>query len=76
MPNRNSHVGHLPERTCVICRTKKLKSALLRFVLIDGDIVFDCKQVLNKRGYYVCFEKECILKLEKWLKKKRKKVRR
>lgn len=73
MPNRNSSAGHVPERTCVICRSKRYKSELIRFVFFGKNVVIDIKQHLNKRGYYVCSQNECLQKLDKWFKKKRKK---
>ncbi len=54
-----------PERTCVVCRTKKPKEKLFRF-LVSGStssprgvhIVFDKEQSGSGRGFYVC-SKEC-----------------
>ncbi len=71
MPNKNSKKGHIPKRICVICKKKDYKENLLRFVIIEGGIIFDIKQRLHQRGYYVCDENQCIQKLEKWKKKKR-----
>ncbi len=74
MPNKNSNKGHIPRRSCVVCRKKDEKRNLLRFVIIEGEIVFDMKQKLQQRGYYVCNENGCIIKLAKWRKKKKLKI--
>lgn len=62
---------HLPERTCVVCRNKNHKDLLLRFILLETEIVFDAKALFPSRGYYVCNENTCILNLNKWKQKKR-----
>jgi predicted RNA-binding protein YlxR (DUF448 family) len=73
MVNRNSQAGHIPLRSCVICREKTSKVKLLRFLMLDGEIIFDPGQKIAARGYYVCDNNACIEKLEKW--KTKKKVR-
>ncbi len=70
MPNRSSKAGHIPQRSCVICRKKNEKDKMMRFVLNEGDIIIDYRQRLNMRGYYTCDDNGCILLLDKWLKKK------
>ncbi len=47
--------GHVPYRTCIVCRSKRPKGDLLRLVL-DQDlrVVPDCRQCLPGRGAYVC----------------------
>ncbi|MDY6915167.1 MAG: YlxR family protein [Candidatus Cloacimonadota bacterium] len=70
MPNKNSHAGHIPCRTCVICRQKKPKNELIRFQKLFSGIVFDLKNKLPGRGYYVCNSNKCILKMKKWIKRK------
>jgi hypothetical protein len=72
MVNKASKKGHIPQRTCVICRKKDAKSKLRRFVLEDDNIVFDIKQSLPNRGYYCCPTSKCLDKLEGWNKKRRK----
>ncbi len=69
MPNRSSKAGHIPLRTCVICRRKTEKKQLMRFVLLDSEIVFDMNCDIKKRGYYVCDDNSCLQKLEKKVKK-------
>jgi hypothetical protein len=76
MPNRSAKAGHIPYRTCVICRNKNEKKSMLRFVNSDGDIVIDWKQRCGMRGYYTCDNNDCILSLERWLKKKKRFIRK
>lgn len=70
MPNRSSKAGHVPLRTCVICRCKTEQQKFLRFVLIGKEIVFNLKRKFPARGYYVCDKNECLEKIEKWVKRK------
>lgn len=72
MPNKSSNKNHIPQRTCVICRSKKAQKDLMRFVFEDGFLYFDLNRRIQSRGYYVCLDKNCILKLDKWIKKKNK----
>ena len=73
MSNRSSNAGHIPLRTCVICRRKIEKKHLMRFILLDSEIVFDLNCDVEKRGYYVCNDNMCLQKLEKKVKKNIKK---
>ena len=59
---------NIPERTCVICRTKKPKKELSRFLVTDGKVIFDKSQKGTGRGFYIC-SKECW---DKAITKKRK----
>ncbi len=70
MPNRSSHAGHVPERTCVICRKKLDKANLLRLVVLDRNLYIDMTGKLSRRGYYVCDDNQCLEQLEKWHRKK------
>ena len=70
MPNRSSKAGHIPIRMCVICRIKAEKKKLMKFVLIDSDVVFAQNNELAKRGYYVCNDNSCLQKLDKWVTRK------
>lgn len=45
---------NIPERTCVICRTKKPKNNLFRFVVNNGEVEFDKTQKIQGRGFYIC----------------------
>ena len=47
----------------------------MRFAIIDRKIVFDIRKKLACRGYYVCNNNECLLKLGKWLSKYLKKIK-
>jgi len=57
-----------PVRTCVGCRAKRPKRELLRVTVADGVAVFDRKQKLPGRGFYLCPERSCI---DKGLREKR-----
>ncbi|MCD4829713.1 MAG: DUF448 domain-containing protein [Candidatus Cloacimonetes bacterium] len=76
MPNRASRAGHIPERICVVCRSKRPQSALLRFVVRQGRPVFDLRRRLPGRGQYVCDANKCIEGLNAWLRKRAKRHRR
>lgn len=52
--------GHVPERTCVLCRKKRSKGELIRLVFKDGGILVDPEQKLGGRGAYLC--KDCFSK--------------
>ncbi|MBN2460798.1 MAG: DUF448 domain-containing protein [Candidatus Cloacimonetes bacterium] len=71
MPNQKSRAGHIPLRTCVVCRRKAQKNEFLRFILSRWGIVFDLDNLFPARGSYVCDSNECLLKLEKWKKKRK-----
>jgi uncharacterized protein len=75
MPNRSSHAGHLPERSCIICKKKIDRSSLLKFVILNEQVIFDMKMQLSGRGYYVCpdLDNRCLEHIEKWLKRTLKK---
>lgn len=50
-------------RSCLACRAKAQKGALLRFVRsLDGEICFDEKGSLEHRGGYLCAQKTCLEK--------------
>lgn len=70
MPNVSSKAGHVPERSCVLCKEKKTKPELLRFIVMSGDYVIDYRQRLTGRGFYLCNGNECIAGLEKWIAKR------
>jgi hypothetical protein len=72
MPNQSSKAGHIPSRTCVICHKKQPKNQLLRFTKMASGVVYDLKQKLEGRGYYVCNSEKCINKIDRWTRKKRK----
>ena len=53
-------------RMCIICRNRKDKKDLIKIVQDENlGVKIDHLQKENKRGIYVCNEKECIEKLIK-----------
>lgn len=48
-------------RSCIFCREKKEKRALLRLVrTVEGNVAFDPTGKQNGRGAYVCMNEACI----------------
>ncbi|HHV37115.1 MAG TPA: DUF448 domain-containing protein [Candidatus Cloacimonetes bacterium] len=74
MPNKSSNAGHIPIRTCVVCRSRMAQGRLLSFISQDGGICFDPKRILPTRKHYVCPVESCVSALPKW-QKRRLKVR-
>ncbi|HOA28688.1 MAG: DUF448 domain-containing protein [Candidatus Cloacimonetes bacterium] len=68
MPNMNSSAGHIPIRTCVVCRQKCAQSELLPFVLLPAGIAYDLSRRLQCRKYYHC--STCLDGVSKWVKRK------
>ena len=51
------------ERTCMACRNKAEKGALIRIVKEpDGKICIDVTHKKNGRGMYICKKQDCINK--------------
>lgn len=51
---------HIPQRTCVICRTRDAKRQLTRIVRTpEGRVEIDVTGKKNGRGAYVCDNPEC-----------------
>jgi predicted RNA-binding protein YlxR (DUF448 family) len=51
---------HLPQRTCIACRQKKEKNALIRLVRTsDGSVEVDLAARRPGRGAYLCRQKDC-----------------
>lgn len=65
MSNRSSKAGHIPQRTCIVCKKKSVKDQLMKFVLLDSEIVFDLNCDMKGHGYYVCDDNSCMQKLDK-----------
>jgi len=62
----------VPIRCCVACRNRKEKNELYRIVADENsNAVLDREQVINKRGIYICKDKNCILSLQKAIQKNR-----
>ena len=58
--------AHIPERTCIICRTKKEKSKLFRLARLKETFYeFDKEQKKQTRAVYVCKSLNCLGKLAK-----------
>ncbi len=49
-----------PVRTCVACRARAPRSALVRVVVRDGALVADEKAILAGRGAWVHDTDECV----------------
>ena len=49
-----------PVRTCVACRVRAPRSALVRVVVKDGALVADEKAILPGRGAWVHDTDECV----------------
>ncbi len=50
---------HIPQRTCVVCRTKTDKRSLTRIVRAVGGIQLDPVGKLPGRGAYLCDNVNC-----------------
>lgn len=50
---------HIPVRTCVVCREKNGKRALVRVVRSDEGVRVDLSGKLNGRGAYLCERESC-----------------
>ncbi|MBN2418868.1 MAG: YlxR family protein [Deltaproteobacteria bacterium] len=62
----NSNKGHVPIRTCVICRSKKAKKELIRLILDkDKRVIVDELKKKEGRGIYLCNEIPCREKFSK-----------
>ncbi|MFV0127473.1 YlxR family protein [Streptomyces sp. HMX112] len=55
-----THARARPERTCVGCRERAVKSELLRIVAIEGDCAPDPRGTLPGRGAYVHPASVCL----------------
>jgi predicted RNA-binding protein YlxR (DUF448 family) len=57
---QQSRPKHIPERTCVACRTQGAKRALVRVVrLPEGGVVVDETGKQKGRGAYLCRQRVC-----------------
>lgn len=68
-----SAMGHIPTRSCRVCRVKRPKRQLARYVVTgepDKALVADPAQRLPGRGYYACSDR-CAEILPKTLKGKK-----
>ena len=64
----NSNKGHVPIRTCVMCRSKKDRKELIRLVIDRNNrVIIDEYKKKKGRGIYLCND---VLCMEKFLKHK------
>ncbi len=56
---------NIPQRTCIVCRTKGDKKDFIRIVKTLDGIVLDKTGKLNGRGAYICNNVDCLTKLQK-----------
>ncbi|NIA18847.1 MAG: DUF448 domain-containing protein [Xanthomonadaceae bacterium] len=55
--------GHVPQRTCIVCRYRTDKAELLRFVSDEaGFLFYDAKGDKSGRGFYLCRKGSCLEK--------------
>lgn len=54
-----NHLKHVPIRTCVVCREKAGKRALVRIVRTEDGIQIDPTGKISGRGAYVCDRASC-----------------
>lgn len=55
-----SRPKHVPQRTCVVCRSTSAKRTLTRLVrTAEGRVVVDHTGKQNGRGAYVCHQASC-----------------
>jgi predicted RNA-binding protein YlxR (DUF448 family) len=51
---------HIPQRTCIACRTTRAKKELVRIVSpAEGGIEIDLTGKRNGRGAYLCAKRSC-----------------
>ena len=56
----------LPQRTCIVCGSKKPKLDHLRLVLdSNGSVQYDHRQRTQGRGAYVCWKPGCLTRLNR-----------
>ena len=66
--------GHVPLRTCRVCRRKAPQGELQRLVEQQGQLVVDEGQVAAGRGVYCCRDGACRERLGKKLGKRNRKI--
>ena len=55
-----------PERQCLGCNEKRLKTQLLRVVRTpEGEVTLDFKGKMSGRGAYICRDIKCLRKARK-----------
>lgn len=54
-----------PQRTCIVCGSKRAKAELLRLALDEArKVCLDYRQRLHGRGSYVCPKPECLTRVK------------
>ena len=66
MSQKEEKKGHVPLRTCVICRCCAPQSELTRFVLEAEALTPDTQPCRLGRGWYVCGKVECRERLRRY----------
>jgi predicted RNA-binding protein YlxR (DUF448 family) len=66
MPNKSSKAGHVPQRTCVICKQRYGQKDLLGFYFLGSDLVYDIAKAVQTRKRYVCNAEQCLIQMDKW----------
>lgn len=56
---RRGRTRRVPQRTCVVCRTRLEKQRLVRIVRSEQGIQIDKSGKVNGRGAYVCATRSC-----------------
>ena len=60
MGKRPQRRKHVPQRTCVACRTTRPKRDLVRVVRTpEGEVMVDETSKRSGRGAYVCRQRDC-----------------
>ncbi len=60
MSGKKGRRRHIPQRTCVACRTVRAKRELVRIVHTpEGEVVVDEGGKRNGRGAYLCRQRVC-----------------
>lgn len=60
MGKRPQRRKHVPQRTCVVCRTVRPKRELVRIVRTpDGAVMVDETGKRSGRGAYLCRQRDC-----------------
>jgi predicted RNA-binding protein YlxR (DUF448 family) len=59
-PGKGPRPKHIPQRTCIACRTTESKRGLMRLVRTpEGKVEMDETGKKNGRGAYLCKTREC-----------------
>ncbi|MFL7791321.1 MAG: RNase P modulator RnpM [Anaerolineae bacterium] len=61
MSRRPQRRKHVPQRTCVACRTVRPRRDLVRIVRTpEGEVILDETGKRNGRGAYLCRQRSCL----------------